>query len=75
MSGAGRMEPVVDTLMMDPPSPAAIRVPTSVVRRKGPLRLTPITLSHSSSVTAVRSGYSGDMPALLTSTSTWPKAS
>ncbi len=56
MSGAGRREPVVDTLMMDPPLPAAMRVPTSVVRRKGPFRFTPITLSHSSSVTEVRSG-------------------
>ena len=52
MSGAGRREPVLETLMMDPPyGPAAMRVPTNAVRRNGPLRLTPITLSHSSSVT------------------------
>ncbi len=57
MSGAGRSEPVLETLMMDPPyGPAAILVPTSAVSRNGPFRLTPSTLSHSSSLTAVRSG-------------------
>ena len=43
--------------MMDPPyGPAAIFVPTSAVRRNGPFRLTPNTLSHSSSLTDARSG-------------------
>ena len=39
-------------LMIDPPFPCAMRLPMSAVRRKGPLRFTPSTLSHSSSVTA-----------------------
>ena len=45
--GARRCE----MLMIEPPAPAAIRVPTSAVSRNGPLRLTPSTLSNSSSVT------------------------
>ena len=66
---------MLETLMMDPPyGPSAILVPTSAVSRNGPFRLTPSTLSHSSSLTEVRSGYRGDMPALFTSTSTRPKA-
>ena len=36
--------------MIEPPSPAAIRSPTSADSRNGPLRLTPTTLSKSSSV-------------------------
>ena len=39
--------------MIDPPSPSAIRVPRSAVSRNGPLRLTPMTLSNSSSLTSV----------------------
>ena len=38
--------------MIEPPSPAAIRVPISAASRKAPLRLTEKTLSQSSSVTS-----------------------
>ena len=48
----GRMDPVLLTMMIEPPSPSIMRFPTSAVRRKGPFRLTPITLSHSASVTS-----------------------
>src|SRR4051812_30287952 len=67
--GVGRRDPVLLTKMIDPRPAATMRVPTSEVSRKPPLRLTSKTLSYSSSVTLGRSGYSGDMPALLTSTS------
>ena len=40
-----------DTLMIEPPSPAAMRVPTSAESRNGPFRFTSSTLSHSASVT------------------------
>ena len=33
-----------------------------------------MTLSNSSSLTSVTSPYTGDIPALLTSTSTWPNS-
>ena len=62
------------TLMIDPPSPAAIRGATRAVSRNGPLTLTATTLSNSSSVTSGRLGYSGAMPALFTSTSTFPSS-
>ena len=71
----GRSAAVDDTLMIEPPSPSAMRVPTSAVRRKGPLRFTSSTLSYSASDTSARLGYSGDMPALFTSTSTFPNSS
>ena len=38
-------------LIIEPPSPAAIRVPISAVSRNAPLRFTPMTLSNSSSLT------------------------
>ena len=72
MSAVGRTAPVLDTLMIEPRPRAFIASPTSAESRNGPLRLTPITLSQSSSLTSVRRSYSGDMPALLTSTSTPP---
>ena len=40
-----------ETLMIDPPPPPAIRAPKRGARRNGPLRLTAITLSKSSSLT------------------------
>ena len=42
---------VLETMMIEPPAPAAIRAPTIAVRRNGPFRLTSSTLSQSSSVT------------------------
>ena len=51
-----------------------MRVPNSADSRNGPLRFTPMTLSKSSSVTSGSDGYSGDMPALFTSTSQWPNS-
>ncbi len=37
--------------MIEPPSPAAIRLPTVAISRNGPFRFTPIVLSNSSSDT------------------------
>ena len=73
-SGSGRIAAIEETLMIAPPSPAAIFVPTSAASRNGPLRLIASTLSKSASSMASRLGYSGDRPALLTSTSTRPKS-
>ena len=53
MSDVGRTAPVLLTLMIDPPSPASIRSPTSAASRNGPLRLTSTTLSKSASVTSL----------------------
>ena len=61
-------------MMIDPPAPSAMRMPTTEVRRNGPFRLTPMTLSKRSSLTSSRLRYRGDMPALLTSTSTVPNS-
>ena len=55
MYGAGRIEPVLDTLMTEPPSSATMRGPTRAVRRNGPFRLIPTTLSHIASATSARS--------------------
>src|SRR5258708_15243591 len=55
-SGVGRIAAMLLTLMIDPPSPAAMRVPTLAIRRNGPLRLTPSTLSHSASLTSASDG-------------------
>src|SRR5258708_7220685 len=63
-----RITPAVDTLMIEPPAPAFIRVPNSAASRNGPFALTACVLSYSASVTDARSGYSGDIPALLTRT-------
>jgi hypothetical protein len=52
MSPVGRTAPVLLTLMIEPPSLAAIRSPTKVDSRNGPFRLTANTLSHSSSETS-----------------------
>src|SRR5207237_10068253 len=41
----GMSEPTVPTLVIEPPSPSYIRVPTRAPSRKGPLRVTPCTLS------------------------------
>ena len=38
--GCGISAPVDDTLMIEPPSPAAIRSPTRALSRNGPLKLT-----------------------------------
>jgi hypothetical protein len=54
MSALGRIDPVLLTITTEPPPAATMRSPTSAVRRKGPFRLTPTTLSHSSSVTPAR---------------------
>ena len=51
-SGVGRLAAPLLMLMIDPPFPCAMRLPMSAVRRKGPFRFTPSTLSHSSSLTA-----------------------
>src|SRR5215470_2453992 len=51
-TGVGRTAAMLLTLMIEPPAPAAIRVPTSAERRKGPFKLTLSTLSHSGSVTS-----------------------
>ena len=53
MSRVGRTAPVLETLMIEPPRPSAIRSPTSAASRNGPFRLTPITLSKSSSLTSL----------------------
>ena len=50
-SAVGRIAAVLETMMMEPPAPAAIRAPTIAVSRNGPLRFTSSTLSQSSSVT------------------------
>ena len=55
IAGRGRTAPALEMLMIEPPVPAAIRVPTSAVSRNGPLRFTPMTLSNSSSETSVTS--------------------
>jgi len=47
----GRTAAVLETMMIEPPAPAAIRAPTIAVRRNGPFRFTSRTLSHRSSVT------------------------
>ena len=49
----GLCDAVLETKMIEPPSPAAMRVPTSAVSRNGPLRLTSSTLSYSASVTSL----------------------
>ena len=63
---------VVPMLMMEPPSWPAICAAARTASRNGPFRLTASVLSNSSSLTASRLSYSGDMPALLTSTSSRP---
>ena len=63
--GLGRREAVLDTIMMLPPLPLAILVPTTLERRNGPLRLTAMTLSYKSSVCSASDGYKGDIPALF----------
>src|SRR5436190_15575574 len=68
-------EPTVLMLMMEPEPASYIRLPTSEPSRNGPFRFTPTVLSNSSSVTASRLGYSGDIPALLTNTSHLPNRS
>src|SRR3546814_9102980 len=71
-SGSGQSAPDDDTLMIEPPSPATMRWPTSAESRKGPLKLTPTTLSNSSSEVSADDGARGDMPALFRSTSKRP---
>ncbi len=52
----GCSAPMLLMLMIEPPSAACICSPTSAPRRNGPLRLTPMTLSKSSSPTALSRG-------------------
>ena len=59
---------------IEPPSPAAMRVPNAAINRNGPFTLTAITLSNRSSVMVSTDSYSGEMPALLTRMSTPPQA-
>ena len=73
-TAVGRMAATLLTLMIDPPLPTAIRGATNAISRNGPLTLTLMTLSKRSSVTSGRLGYSGDIPALLTSTSICPSS-
>ena len=61
--------------MIDPPPSATMRSPTRVDNRNGPLKLRFTTASNSFSVTVDSDSYSGDMPALLISTSTLPNRS
>src|SRR4051812_21308173 len=68
-------EPIVLTLMIEPEPASYMRWPARTPNRNGPLRFTPTTLSKRSSVIDVRSGYSGDIPALFTNTSHLPKCS
>src|SRR3954468_21249659 len=68
--GDGFSDAVLETLMIEPPSPFAMRLPTSADSRNGPFRFSPTTLSNRSSLISSSDGYSGDMPALLISTST-----
>jgi len=63
-----------ETLMIEPPSPAAIRAPTRTASRKGPLKLTSTTLSKRASDTSIIDGARGESPALLIRTSTRPNA-
>ena len=53
MSGVGRSEPAVLTLMIEPRPAATIRSPTNADNRNGPLRLRLTTASNSFSVTSV----------------------
>src|SRR5271155_1472587 len=73
--GSASTEPTVEMLMIEPPPASTIRVPINVERRNGPRRFTPSTEFHISSVMSSRDSYSGDFPALFTSTSTRPKRS
>src|SRR4051794_9057946 len=50
--GVGWPAATLLTLMIEPPSPAAMWAPASDDRRNGPRRFTPITLSNRSSVTS-----------------------
>lgn len=60
--GWGIRAPEEETLMIEPPPASAIRCPISDASRNGPLKLTPITLSKSSSLVSAEEGASGDMP-------------
>src|SRR5262249_49572207 len=73
VSGSGRIAAVEETLIIEPPSPAAIREPNSADRRTAPLRLTPMILSNNSSLVSTDEGASGEIPALLISTSARPQ--
>ena len=67
--------PVLDTLTMAPPPDACMRSPIKDIKRNGPRKLSPITLSNNASVTSESLSYKGDMPALLIRISTFPNAS
>ncbi len=60
--------------MIEPPSPAAMRLPISDISRNGPLKLSDTMRSNSCSGVSSDDGASGEEPALLTRMSTLPKA-
>ena len=53
------MAPVLGMLTIDPPAPAAMREPTSDMRRNGALKLRATTLSKSASGVSSEDGASG----------------
>ena len=61
--------------MIEPPPASYMRLPNTAEARNGPFRFTSITLSNSPSDTSYSDGYSGDRPALFTSSSQWPNSS
>jgi hypothetical protein len=66
VNGVGRTEASELMLMIEPPPVRPMAVAASAVRRVGPLRLTPITLSNNVSEVSSNDGANGLMPALLT---------
>src|SRR5207245_5953664 len=54
--GVGRTAAMLLMLMIEPPAPPAMRLPTSADNRNGPLRFTASTLSHSASLTSTSDG-------------------
>ena len=60
--------------MIEPPSPAAMRLPTRDIRRNGPLKFSDTMRSKSCSGVSSDEGAKGDEPALFTRMSTLPKA-
>ena len=71
--GNAMRPPDEETLMMAPPSAAAMRCATWLASRNGPLKLRPTILSNRSSLTSWL-GTRGPMPALLTRMSTRPNS-
>ncbi|MND05817.1 hypothetical protein D3C83_268300 [compost metagenome] len=61
-------------LMIEPPSPSAMRLPTSDIRRNGPLKLSDTMRSNRLSGVSSDEGASGEEPALFTRMSILPNA-